>query len=94
MDTDKIFHCQRCDSKIKVPGLTVIEKEEIKSMMKSSGKLQAIAYLNKNSALDLADSKALILHFNDKGHCVRCNNNDLTGENVICPKCKSFNLNW
>jgi len=94
MKIQNIFQCLRCNSTIKLPTLTLIQKDEIKTMMKTAGKLSTITYLSKITGLDIGDSKAVIMHLNNYGHCVRCENKNLIAENVVCPKCKSFNLNW
>ncbi len=94
MNIQNIYHCLRCNSTIKLPTLTFEQKDDIKEMMKTSEKLSTITYLSKITGLDISDSKAVIMHLNENGHCVRCKNKNLIGENVVCPKCKSFNLNW
>jgi ribosomal protein L7/L12 len=90
----KIFHCLRCNSDVKVPFFTNDEKEKLKVLANVEKKVSAIEEVRKISGLDLKESKTLIIHLNKFGHCIRCDNNDLIGENLTCPKCKSFNLNW
>lgn len=85
--------CNKCGFRLNIPNFTTVQKQEILKAKDSS--LIAIKMISDYSNLNLVDSKALFLHINKKhGHCIRCDNTGLVGENVDCPKCKAFNLNW
>lgn len=94
MNDLQIIHCTRCKSDIKIPPLTTEQKKEIKSIRERRGMGSMLERIRKITELDLMGSKILALHVNQIGHCNRCNYDKLQGENQICPKCKSFNLNW
>jgi predicted Zn-ribbon and HTH transcriptional regulator len=79
---------------IKLPPLTMEQKKEIKAIRERQGMGSVLERIRKITELDLRDSKILAIDVNEAGHCNRCNYDKLQGENQICPKCKSFNLNW
>jgi len=87
----KYAYCKRCKFELKIPNFTEEEKLTIWGLS-SIVRIKKIMDLSK---LDKREAKGLMVHINKKyGHCHRCNKTDLVGENVECPKCKTFNLNW
>lgn len=94
MNDSLIKHCARCKTDIKIPPLTTEQKNELKTVREKQGMGSTLARIREITRLDLRDSKILAIHINEAGHCNRCNYDQLQGENQICPKCKSFNLNW
>lgn len=94
MNELQIKHCARCKMDIKLPALTMEQKKEIKTIRERQGMGSVLEKIRKITELDLRDSKILTIHINEAGQCNRCNYDKLQGENQVCPKCKSFNLNW
>ncbi len=90
----KVVHCKRCGANIKVPVLTIKQKIQLRRLKNGGKTLNAVDQVRHFVGYDLKEAKALALHINDQGHCNRCDFDDLQGENVICPKCQAFNLNW
>ncbi len=92
------FHCEKCDSDIVIPDLKENDKSQIMNFLNSNNHVTSILLIpiiHKMTGLSMKDSKSLFLHINKKTvHCHRCNYEKLNSENVICPKCKSFNTNW
>lgn len=89
-----IEHCARCKTDIKIPVLTAGQKKELGTIREKIGMGSTLARIREITSLDPRNSKILAIHINEAGHCNRCNYDKLQGENQICPKCKSFNLNW
>jgi hypothetical protein len=86
-------YCKRCKLDLNIPELTEEEKLEIWSIKDQS--MLAIKAIMDFGNLNLKEAKAIETHINEKyGQCNRCNKSDLVSENVECPKCKAFNLNW
>ena len=94
MSNLKTIHCARCKADIKIPSLTTDEKKDLAMLNQAKGSAFAIAQVRVKTGFDLKESKALIMHMNRLGHCNRCDYMLLQGENVTCPNCKAFNLNW
>jgi predicted Zn-ribbon and HTH transcriptional regulator len=94
MNDFSIKRCARCKTDIRIPSLTTDQKKEIKTARKKQGMGSTLAKIREITNLDLRDSKALVIHIYEAGHCNRCTYDKLQGENQICPRCKSFNLNW
>jgi transposase-like protein len=89
------MYCPRCGSELQIPAFTPTEKKEITDFIHKNRPMAAIQVVVKNYGLSLRASKAIISHLNKKkGHCHRCSQPDLNGENVICTQCKCVNLNW
>jgi uncharacterized paraquat-inducible protein A len=93
MNDLNIIHCARCKTDIKMPSLTKDEKADLVILNNAKGRTLAIEQVRLKTGLDLKESKALVIHMNKLGHCNRCDHTLLQGENITCPKCKSFNLN-
>jgi len=88
-------YCKRCHSELKIPNLSKLKKVELRKLEKENLPLQALKKLRTEHELTLREAKVLIVHINENyGHCIRCNFNELVKENIDCPKCKAFNLNW
>ena len=88
-------YCKRCKTEIRIPEFSEEQRLEIWSMKALGMSLFAIKQIKDKSDLDLKESKVLLNHINTRyGDCIRCNNSKLEKENIECPKCKSFNLNW
>jgi uncharacterized paraquat-inducible protein A len=86
------MHCSRCGTDIKIPDLVQTDKEALLKILQANQPLLTIKKIRDKTDLNLADAKSLMQHLNvQKGHCHRCNYQALSGENVICPKCKSVN---
>lgn len=86
-------HCKRCNLDLNIPELTEEEKLEIWGMKDQS--MLATKAIMAFGNLSLIEAKAIETHINKKyGQCTRCDKPDLVGENVECPKCNAFNLNW
>lgn len=94
MSNFQVIHCPRCKTDINIPSLTKEEKMELTSTKFNKGEISTIEMLRTLAELDLKEAKAVVTHLNKAGHCNRCNYDSLQGENMFCPKCKSFNLNW
>ena len=90
----KAIECIKCGSIINVPDLNMQEKEDLMKVKKQESFIELINRIHRMTQLSLKDSKAIYFHMNNRGSCHRCNYKDLVGENVICPRCKSLNLNW
>lgn len=90
-----IIFCIKCGYKLSIPEIHDYDKHKIMDLLNQNMGLKLIGIIHKMTGLDLKDSKALYFHINKvTGHCHKCNNNSLIGENVTCSKCKSFNTNW
>lgn len=88
-----IIYCKKCKSEIVIPMLTEGQKLEIWGLNDQS--MIAIAKIAEYGKLNLTEAKKIHDHVNKEyGNCIRCNNTDLKGENVTCPKCNAFNINW
>ena len=93
---NRIVQCPKCLPKegIQIPELSLAEKRKILESIKVSP-LQAILMLCEKYSLSHLEAKYMVLHIHtDYGFCVRCSFDQLEGEYVHCPKCKSLNLNW
>ena len=87
-------NCKRCKCEIPIPDLSEEQKLEIWMLVRQRN-LLAINKIQEYGNLNLAEAKALRLHINDHyKNCIRCNYAGLVGENIECPSCKGFNLNW
>lgn len=88
--------CKRCSSKeeFDIPELSTQEKQELwKQKIKSS--LYAVKHLLDKNMVSHKNAKFMISHINlEYRQCNRCNFNQLEGEYVTCPTCKSLNFNW
>jgi hypothetical protein len=89
-----MFNCSKCGSSIKIPAWTKQEKGEITKSIQQNGKPATVELIKRKAGFDLKEAKALATHYNNIGYCNRCNFGELQGENVFCPKCNAFNLNW
>jgi Zn finger protein HypA/HybF involved in hydrogenase expression len=90
-----VKHCSRCQADITIPALSPQVKVELMQLKNAQKPLHVVKIIQEKTGLGLAVAKGLTMHMNQKrGHCHRCNYGELRGENVICPKCKSLNLNW
>ena len=87
--------CIRCDFEIKEANLSSSQKQEVMRLHAAGDVVKTVQYLKDSSGLDLANCKAILDHLSPvTGKCTRCANDSLAGEYVICPKCKSVNVNW
>jgi hypothetical protein len=86
--------CAKCKTEVIIPSLTQEQKLGIIKAYQHSGDVFAIEMIRNLTRFALHEAKALYLHLNDNKHCNRCAYDSLVGENVVCPKCKAFNLNW
>lgn len=87
-----IYYCCRCKCTIKIPNFSEEQKNKIWAVR---DKLIAIKIIQQYSELSIGEAKALKIHLNQHyGKCLRCKKDDLVGENVTCPKCKGFSVNW
>ncbi|MFT6504155.1 MAG: hypothetical protein ACJASQ_004298 [Crocinitomicaceae bacterium] len=90
------LQCRRCNNIefFEVPEFGTEERIEMIQLRKESG-IKVVKYLIDRHRITHRNAKFITSHLNtDIGQCLRCNNDDLIGENVTCPKCKSLNLNW
>jgi len=86
--------CKRCCSEIKDLNFSEEQKLEIWGLINQNLKLSAVKKLIDNYQLSHKESKIIVAHLNkDFGKCHGCNFEDLTEENIECPKCKAFNYN-
>ncbi len=89
------LNCKKCNIEIMIPDLTDEQKRELLEMKQAGLNIQVVQRIQDIAKLGLKNSKGLMEHINDTyGHCHRCNFQELDGENIICPKCKSVNTNW
>lgn len=88
------YLCPRCKAMINVPAFNLEEKNKLMNIQQNESFIILIKEISKCTKLSMKDAKALSFHMNKKGKCHRCNYNELSDENTICPKCKSFNTNW
>jgi len=88
-----IRYCKRCKFQLSIPELT--EEQKLKFWGIRNEGLFIIKELMSSTNLSKSEAKAIKIHINEGyGKCIRCNKLDLIGENIECPKCKAFNLNW
>ena len=89
------LYCKRCNNEVIIPDFTDNQKRELQEMKLAGLNVMAVHRIIEIAQLDLRNSKDLMLHINKiPGHCHRCAFQELAGEHVICPKCKSVNTNW
>ena len=87
--------CGKCKFEIKIPDFSEEQKLIIWGLKANDFSMFAIKKIKDYTNLNLKDAKGLMMHINTKyGHCNHCKNTELTSENIECPKCKGFNLNW
>ena len=79
-----------------IPQFSESYKSEITLLLrKQNARAQVVLLIKRNSPLDLSGAKLLMHHITlEHNKCIRCNNDSLFGEHVICPKCKALNINW
>lgn len=88
-------YCKQCNFNLKIPFFTEEEKFVIWMNKKNARMILAMHKVLENNNLYLNQTKALINHLSIiYKQCIRCKENNLIGENIECPKCKAFNLNW
>ena len=88
-------YCKKCKLELSIPNFSEEEKLTIWGLKAQNFSMFTIQKIRDFSELSLKDAKELMVHLNaNYGQCHGCNHLDLVGENIDCPKCKSFNLNW
>ena len=86
--------CERC--KVEIVGVHFSEEQrlEIWGLIAQDLRLIAIKKIRDEYKLSHRDAKIIGSHLNKEyGKCHRCDFDNLQGENIVCPKCKSFNYN-
>ena len=87
-------NCKRCRSKIEELNFQEETRLEIWGMVNQDLKLFAVKKLMDECRMSHKAAKVIVAHLNKEfGRCHRCNFENLTEENIECPKCKSFNYN-
>lgn len=87
--------CKRCNWEIKPLHLSASQRVEIRELMDQDLKLLTIQKLKKETNLSLKDAKGAVMHMSPiYKHCTRCDFDQLTEENMECPKCQAFNYNF
>lgn len=90
-----ISYCEKCQNEIPNPLLTPEDKRNILTFVHANKKLQAMALLKEKDYMNLYDSKVFVTHLCETyGKCHNCNYDQLKNEYEVCPKCRSFNINW
>lgn len=86
--------CNRCQWKIVELNWSEEQKLEIWGLVNQELRLFAVKKLRDNFNVNLKEAKGIVVHINkDFGKCIRCNFDQLSEENIECPKCKAFNYN-
>ena len=86
--------CEKCKSEVVGINFSEEQKLEIWALIAQDLKLFAIKKIRDEYKLSLRDAKIIGAHLNKEfGKCHRCDYEGLEGENIVCPKCKSFNYN-
>ncbi|MFK7908797.1 MAG: hypothetical protein AB8B69_26950 [Chitinophagales bacterium] len=86
--------CKKCQWGIIELNLSEEQKLEILGLINQDLKMFAIKKLYQELNISLKDAKGIVLHLNkDFGKCIRCNFDELSEENIECPKCKAFSYN-
>ena len=89
------FYCINCNQEIAIPEMSEDLRKELLKERRSGFTLKAIQLVNKETDLDLLQSKIFIHHLNkEQGKCHSCGFQPLEVENVMCPNCRAFNINW
>jgi len=89
------YKCLNCASTLKEFTKTEEDKLEIWAYKAGGFQLFGVKLLREQHRLSLKEAKAVMLHMNLVfGKCHRCDYDELESENIICPKCQSFNYNW
>ena len=89
------LYCMRCKSVVPTVALTAEEKQAVASIYRHGGPLAAIKQLTQHPGLGLLEAKSVALHLTQQPRCChRCNYQELEAGEVLCPQCKSINLNW
>jgi hypothetical protein len=87
--------CLKCNSQIVIPLITEEHKYEIWGAVVEGMPMWAIKFVMDYTSLNTIESKVLVKHINKTtGTCFNCNYKGLKEENINCPKCRAFNLNW
>lgn len=88
-------YCKKCNIELKIPNFSEEEKLTIWGLKVQDFSMFAIQTIRDYTDFNLKDAKGFIVHINKKyGQCHKCNYSNLVGENIECPECKGFNLNW
>lgn len=86
--------CKKCGSEIKELDFQEEVKLEIWGMINQGLILFAIKKLIDEYKFSHKEAKVITAHINKEfGKCHNCHFENLTEENIECPKCKSFNYN-
>lgn len=85
--------CTRCGWEIADLKFSEEQRLEIWGLIEQDLKLFAVKKMISDFGISHASAKGIVSHLNKFGKCHRCNFDDLKGEYVECPKCKSFNYN-
>lgn len=90
------IYCAKCRQAVGIPNFSESYKSKITLLLRTqNARAQVVLLIKNNSSLDLREAKLLTYHITTEyNKCVRCNNNSLFGEHVICPQCKALNINW
>ena len=99
VQTSKV-DCPRCGGYVVIPALRPDERGYVaEELRKSDSKIEWIKQLRAWTGFDIADAKRFVNHFGiTKGVCTWCGKelpaHSDAAESVICPHCRSLNLDW
>jgi hypothetical protein len=85
--------CKNCGAEIIELNFTEQQKSEITKIVKTESKLACVKKMMEEYSLNHYVAKSITTHLNNYRTCHKCNFEELVGENIECPKCKSFNYN-
>ncbi|MFD0861811.1 hypothetical protein ACFQ1M_06300 [Sungkyunkwania multivorans] len=88
--------CQRClDREFDVPDFSLEEKRTLTNLKANYQLAELLERIESIDNMPMLNAKFILLHINGThGKCNRCGMDDLSGEYVVCPKCKALNFNW
>ena len=88
-----ITKCKNCGWEITDINLSDGQRLEIWKLIDQDQKLFAVKKMRDDFGISHASAKVIVAHLNKFGKCHKCGFDELKGEYVECPKCKSFNYN-
>lgn len=88
------IECPKCRTYVVWPSGFTAEQKAALAVLVRSGTLEGFRYAHEALGLDLREAKALSYHITrSKGICHRCKS-EIAGQETVCTKCQSANLDW
>jgi uncharacterized paraquat-inducible protein A len=89
------IHCEHCGVFFNLPELSAEKRNRIVDLLRTNQFAEAIRLLPTSHGIELVDAKSIVYHITRKQSiCHRCRTALPSTGQVVCPKCKSLNLDW